>query len=253
MERAQTFWRAMLKNLTPQPILISEQQWQRFTRQGNTFERQEAMVSLATTTRLLALARQHQLTLNTLLQGAWALLLARYGNREDIIFGSIVSGRPGGLEGVEGMVGFFNNILPVRARIVPEAFLLPWLKDLQAQQAEARQYEYSTLTAIRAAWGMPAGQSLFESYLVFENFPFDEPVVRQLDAWKTGRITALAQTEHPLRVEIVPASTIWIGMSHYQRLISSEQIAQLLEDFQRLLSAIATRPGERLATFLHTR
>lgn len=250
--KAQAFWRAMLKNLTLQPVLVNEHQWQHFTRQGDTFLRQEARVLLTTTTRLAALARQHQLTLNTVLQGAWALLLARYGKRDDILFGSIVSGRPGSLEGVEDMVGFFNTIVPVRARIVPEMFLLPWLTDLQAQQAEARQYEYSTLAAMRAAGGLPAGQRVFESYLVFENFPFAESVGLQLDAWKTGKITALAQTEHPLRVEIVPASTLWIGMSYYQRLLSSAHIAQILEDFQQLLASIASRPGKRLASFLYT-
>ncbi len=249
-ERASAFWRNQLKGLTPGPWLVNHRPEENFSENDTLFERQEIMVPLSTTTGLLALARQHQLTLNTLIQGAWALLLARVSGKENVLFGAIVSGRPASLTGVEDMVGFFNTILPVYAQITPAQDLLPWLKDLQAQQAESRQYEYSAMNVLRMACGISADKMLFESYLVFENFPFDDFVLQQFEVWKTGTIAALAQTEHPLRVEIVPGSTLWIGMSYYRRYFSPAQITQLLNDFQALLDAIATRPRQSLGAFL---
>jgi non-ribosomal peptide synthetase component F len=86
---------------------------------------------------------------HTLIQGTWALLLARVSGQEQVLFGSLVSARPVSLPGVEEMVGFFNTILPVYARAEPTLDLLPWL--LQTRQAEGRQYEYTTMAALRTA------------------------------------------------------------------------------------------------------
>src|SRR6185436_11435234 len=97
------------------------------------------------TAGLQALAQQHQLTLNTLVQGAWALLLSRYSGEADVVFGVTVSGRPATLAGVETMVGLFINTLPARVKIPTTQSILDWLQALQAQQLEARQYDYSPL------------------------------------------------------------------------------------------------------------
>src|SRR2546427_532554 len=81
---------------------------------------------------------QHKLTLNAIIQGAWLLLLSRYSGEGDIVSGATVSGRPAELEGIESMVGMFINTLPVRVRVSPDAQLVPWLRELQTGQFEAR-------------------------------------------------------------------------------------------------------------------
>src|SRR5207248_11500366 len=111
--------------------------------------RQSVRLSEATSSGLQSLARQHHLTMNTLLQGAWALLLSRYSGEEDVLFGATVSGRPAALPGVESMVGLFINSLPVRVRVDGRASLLEWLQSLQQQMADVRDYEYSSLTQIQ--------------------------------------------------------------------------------------------------------
>ena len=128
-------------------------------------------LSEALTDALQALARQHHLSLNSLVQGAWAVLLSRYSGEEDVIFGVVVSGRPAALAGVESMVGLFMNTLPVRVRVSPEASLIPWLQALQAQQVEARHYEYSPLVQVQRWSDVPPGLPLFDTLLVFQNYP----------------------------------------------------------------------------------
>src|SRR4029078_13565004 len=99
--------------------------------------------------RLRQVAPQHGLTVNTVVQGAWALLLSRYSGERDVVFGTTVAGRPADLPGVESMVGLFINTLAGRAHVPPDAPVLPWLRRLQDQLAELRQYEYSPLVAIQ--------------------------------------------------------------------------------------------------------
>jgi hypothetical protein len=94
-------------------------------------------ITRSTTEAVRRVARQHQLTLNTIVQGAWTLLLGRYTGEEDIVFGATVSGRPPELEDVESMVGLFINTLPVRESAARPS--CPRLKALQTNQSDARR------------------------------------------------------------------------------------------------------------------
>src|SRR6185369_6980065 len=111
-------------------------------------------------------------TLNTVIQGAWALVLGRRSGTDDVVFGSVVSGRTANFPGIDSVVGVFVNALPVRARI-SDGPLAPWLTELQRQQAEARRFEYTSLTSIQGWSDVPRGQPLFDSALVFQNIPTD--------------------------------------------------------------------------------
>ncbi|WP_405655597.1 non-ribosomal peptide synthase/polyketide synthase [Streptomyces sp. RK9] len=123
--------------------------------------------------RLRRTAAHAGLTVNTVVQAAWALLLARYSGRDDVVFGTTVSGRPAELPGVDAMVGMFINTVPTRVR-VPDGGLLPWLRGLQDQQSDARRHDFVALPRIQARSGLPAGEALFDSMVVFENYPVDE-------------------------------------------------------------------------------
>ncbi|MFF5858750.1 non-ribosomal peptide synthase/polyketide synthase [Streptomyces sp. NPDC012751] len=123
--------------------------------------------------RLRETAARAGLTVNTVVEGAWALLLARSSGRDDVVFGTTVSGRPAELPGVEGMIGMFINTVPARARI-PAGPALPWLRDLQERQSDARRHDFLALPRIQAVSDIPSGEPLFDSMVVFENYPVDE-------------------------------------------------------------------------------
>ena len=123
------------------------------------------------TAALRLLARRRGVTVSTLLQGAWGLLLASYSGEDDVVFGATVSGRPAELAGMEEMVGLFINTLPVRVRLGPEARLGEWLGGCRPAQAEARRYDFAPLPEVQKWSEVPAGQPLFESIVVFENHP----------------------------------------------------------------------------------
>ena len=122
---------------------------------------QQILLPVTTTAALRSLARLQQLTLNTLVQGAWGLLLSRYSGEEDVIFGTVVSGRPPDLAGVESMVGMFVNTQPARVKIRPKDSLLSWLKQLQGQQMEGAAVRIQPLGRSSAAVERNAAQAAF--------------------------------------------------------------------------------------------
>ncbi|MFD5434090.1 non-ribosomal peptide synthase/polyketide synthase [Kitasatospora sp. NPDC127067] len=128
----------------------------------------------ALSARLRENAAAAGLTVNTLVEGAWALLLARYGGTADVVFGTTVSGRPAELPGVETMIGLFINTVPARVRPPATGGVLPWLRDLQDRQSDGRRHDHLALPRIHALSELPAGEPLFDSMLVFENYPVDE-------------------------------------------------------------------------------
>ena len=171
LSQAEAFWRQTLKGFTTPTVLNVGQDHESSSQQGERYAEQQLRLSAAETAALQALAQQHHLSLNTLVQGAWAILLSRYSGQEDVVFGATVAGRPTDLAGIESMIGLFINTLPVRVQVTPAALLLPWLQELQSQQVEARQYEYSPLVQVQGWSDVPRGLPLFESLLVFENYP----------------------------------------------------------------------------------
>ncbi len=202
---------------------------------------------------LTALARRHRLTANTLFQGIWALLLARAAGRDEVVFGSVVSGRPAELPGVEEMVGLFINTLPVRARIEPPQELAAWLAALQERQAEHRRFEHTALEQIHAWAGLPRERQLFRSLLVFQNFPGDPPgAAPEAGEDGAGRLAvsvayAREATHYPLVLYVKPlGDEITLGISCHRERFEAGAPRRLLALARNLLAAAVSRAGARL-------
>jgi amino acid adenylation domain-containing protein len=167
-EADPAFWRATLAGITaPTPLPLD-----RGGRQdGDAHGQEKLRLDAADTARLNAAARAHGVTLGTMAQGAWALMLSRHAAARDVVFGATVSGRPPELQGIERAVGLFINTLPVRVRVDGKATAAEWLRSIQREQAEARQHEHASLVDVQGWSEVPRDQPLFESLLVFENYP----------------------------------------------------------------------------------
>lgn len=247
LDRAETFWRQALQGFTPPTLLPGNQKPDVQKGQEDTrYAEQEICCSPDTTAALQSVARRHHLTLNTLIQGAWALLLSRYSGEADVVFGSVVSGRPVGLAGSDAMVGMFINTIPVRVQIPSGAFLIPWLKQLQDWYSEAREYEHSPLPMVQKWSGLPADRPIFESILVFQNYP-----VVSLEGGdenpKQPRARTIDQTNYPLTVVVVPGTTLLIRISYGCSRFSAAVVTRLLEHFRELLKNIVLHPDRRIA------
>jgi amino acid adenylation domain-containing protein len=239
LSKAETFWRQALSGIQAPTPLISPNIDKPHPVE---YDEQQVKLSQTTTAALQSLARQHQLTLNTLVQGAWAILLSRYSREDDVIYGSTVSGRPADLTGAESMVGLFINTLPVRVKVDANTALLPWLKQLQAQLVEMRQYEYSPLIEIQGWSEVPRGVPLFESILVFENYPVDRVLRESKVNIEIQNVSAFDRTNYPLTAIVIPGSELEFKISYDRNRFDCATITRMLGHFQTLLEGIATNP-----------
>lgn len=241
MPQAEAFWRERLKGFTA-PIQVAI----RLPHQEENCDRQKITLSVAATAALQSLAQQQHLTLSTLIQGAWALLLSRYSGQEDIVFGVTVSGRPAALLNVESMVGLFINTLPMRVQVAGEEFLLPWLKRLQSQLVEARQYEYSPLVEVQGWSEVPRGVPLFESIVVFENYPVDSSLHNKVADFKIGNVRTVEQTNYPLTVLAIPGSELVLEIAYNCGCFDQPTITRMLGHLKTLLAGIVANPNQQL-------
>jgi amino acid adenylation domain-containing protein len=174
---ARSFWARYLEGARFGPVVTASTP-QRSSAGYDRVRHELVRWSHADSTALQAFAQEHGLTINTVVQGAWALVLGQLTGQSDVIFGATVSGRPPAVRGIESMIGVFINTLPVRVRIEPDAIATVWLKQLQAEHVEARRYEFSPLVQIQEWSGRPAGVPLFDTIVVFENYPVESALDR---------------------------------------------------------------------------
>ncbi|MGA9770380.1 MAG: amino acid adenylation domain-containing protein, partial [Blastocatellia bacterium] len=245
---AEEFWAKRLKGFTaPTPVGIDRLKKDQYSGDGNFIE-QELRLSADATGSLQALARQQKLTLNTIVQGAWALLLSRYSGQQDIVFGIIVSNRPAELAGVESMVGLFLNALPVRVDVSAQAQLMPWLKQLQSNQFEARQYEYTSLAEIQRRSDVPRGVQLFDSTLAFENFPVDEALREQGGSLEvTDFMRYSSKSNYPVNLIAHPGTELTLQISYDPSRFDGSSIDRLLVHLKTLLEEMSANPDRRLS------
>jgi hypothetical protein len=234
---AEAFWRQSLKGFSGGVSLVTPPWSTSVPDQEEGYSEQQMPLSIATTRALNSLGRQHRLTMNTLVQGAWALLLSYYSGQRDIVFGVVVSGRPPELAHVEAIVGLFVNTLPMRARVTPGEILRDWLKGLQERQMEMQSYEYSPLFDIQQWSEVARGESLFDSIFAFENFPTafsrnDEKGEMGLDITVEA---SFERTSYPITVMASPGPPLTIRILYDSRRVDTSAVERMLARLQSLL------------------
>ena len=256
-------FRDYLAWLAAQDVTAAEQHWRDVltgitTRTPLPFDRPPVATHRTETTAAVRLtlpaadlertARDHGLTVNTVVQGAWALLLARHSGEPDVVFGTTVSGRPGDLPGAESIAGMFINTVPTRVHIDPGEAVLPWLHALQEAQAESRRFDFLSLSQVRACGAVPAGEPLFDSLVAFENYPIeaehaDGPQVAAVDSVETTNL-ALSLAAHV--DDSTDGTELHLELGYDPRLFDRTTAETLTSRLRRLVAAMATDPDRTL-------
>jgi amino acid adenylation domain-containing protein/non-ribosomal peptide synthase protein (TIGR01720 family) len=243
--QAEAFWRRSLQGFsvpTPLPLARRPAAGEAHLPPGE----KEVSLSAEKTAGLQAFARRHQLTLNTLVQATWGLVLGRYAGETDVLFGTTVSGRPPTLPGVESMVGLFINALPVRVKLEPHRPVLEWLTQLQTWQAEMRQYEHSPLVKVQGWSEVPRGTNLFDTFLVYENYPVDTSVYERGSSLEVRDIRFIERINYPLAAMVIPEKELLLRLGYDASRFTPESIDQLLVHWRAALEALLARPEQKL-------
>ena len=246
LSKAEAFWREILKGFTAPTSLVVDHANTQADATSEALGESKLQLSAGATDRLQSLSRKHGLTLNTILAGAWALLLNRYSQNDTVVFGATVAGRPPSLPGVEKMVGLLINTLPVRVHVDEQSDLLAWLKVLQAEQAELREYEFSPLVEVQRWSEVGRGRQLFDSLLVFENYPLDAAALKENLSLEIDDVQSFDRTNYPLTIVAIPATELSLQALYDRRRFNADSIERLLGHLRTILESIAEHPSQAL-------
>ncbi|MFF4934198.1 amino acid adenylation domain-containing protein [Streptomyces griseofuscus] len=184
-------------------------------------------------------------TVNTLVQGAWAVLVSQLAGRRDVVFGAAVSGRPGTLPGVESMVGLFINTLPVRVRCAPGDTAAAMLTGLQRRQTALLDHHHHSLTDIHQAVGLDA---LFDTLVAFQSFPTDEAGTGEAArgaGFEVTSVDSVGGANYPLALIVEDGR---LTLQYQPHLFDRTAAGEIAARFHRVLRQLADDPGRRLAS-----
>jgi amino acid adenylation domain-containing protein/non-ribosomal peptide synthase protein (TIGR01720 family) len=243
---AQKFWHEYLKDFTPQPLRVGPRPTSVTVPAHASFGEEAACLAEDVSEALQNTARENQITLNTVLQGAWALVLGHYQMSTDTVFGAAYSGRPTELSGIEGMVGPCVNNLPVRAKIATEMPVSGWLKQLQREQFDASQHQYNSIEQIQRWSGIPWRHRLFDSLIVFQNYVSGGATERLSESVTVEVADAPESTNYPLTLTVVPGGKLRLKMLYRSEQFEAANIRRVLSDLGVVLREITIAPGAKL-------
>lgn len=191
------------------------------------------------------LATSCRVTLNAVFQAAWGLLLSRYCRQSDIVFGATFSGRNGGPAGVDRMIGLFINTLPIRMTIDESARLESWLGDIQSNILAAGGHEHAPLAKVQRSAQLDSGETLFDSILVFENYP--EQIASREQTFEVSQPRFVAASHYPLAALVFPEDQLGVQFIFDPGCYSHDDIARLGNGLINVLGSMARGRATRVS------
>ncbi|MGX1471580.1 UNVERIFIED_CONTAM: amino acid adenylation domain-containing protein [Streptomyces canus] len=245
MDTARAYWRERLAGVRETTTLGIE----RPTGDRGPGECRVPLSPEAAATGVAEFARRHRLTLNTVVQAAWAVVMAHYSGSDDVVFGVTSSGRDGRLDGMDAMVGMLLNTTPVRITLDRDQPVTDWLTRLQDEQVRARRFEHTPLVEIAACSELPPGKELFQSLFVFENFPVQEVQKEQRNSeasgLRAGANYGREQANYPLSVTASSGRELTIKMSYDRARIDADAVDRMAGHLAHALEDLITADAER--------
>ncbi len=234
------YWQDLLKGFSePTPLGLSHSTYDKQV--AGAIDNQSTFLSEHVAQNLNNFARDIGVTLNTLVQAAWGLLLSHYSGKTDVVFGNTRSGR-NLYEPASESVGLFINTVPVRVQILPEQTLVDFLRELRAQHIAVREHESTPLNFIQKLTDVPAGSPLFNTLVVFENYDLNNALRRNGGKWLKRRFVYQGQTSFPLTLMAYADSKIMFRMEYDPSVYSADTVGRILSHLKTLLQKMAERP-----------
>ncbi|MGK9418713.1 non-ribosomal peptide synthase/polyketide synthase [Pseudomonas cedrina] len=239
---SEVFWKSQLAALRAPTYLARGVPANPSSSKGNV----HLALGLERTAQLRAFAQAHKVTLNTLVQAAWLLLLQRQTGQDTVTFGATVSGRPAGLQGIEQHVGLFINTLPIIATPDPQLWVGEWLQQVQELNLSLREHEHTPLFDIQR-WADTGGRALFDTLLVVENYPVSAALAQGAPAGLTfSNVQNIEQTHYPLTVLLGTGAALEFEFSFDTELFGEGDVRQLAEYYQHLLLGLSSAAQQRV-------
>jgi len=244
-ELEQSYWRNYLQGLDESTLLPFIGGTTNSTSVAGKNKLQTLAFDSTISRKIQGFAQRNRLTVNTIMQGVWSLLLHHYTRNDNVAFGVIVSGRPDDLTNVEKRVGMYINTLPLHSVLKDEDTVTEWLQEMQSQQVASRQCQYTPLHEVQAWAGIQG--DLFDSILIFENYPVSDVIGAK--QWSLGieNIQMHEQTNYPLSIGVVSADKINIGFSYNAAILNDQYVQEISAHFEHVLMQMIEGKANRVS------
>jgi amino acid adenylation domain-containing protein len=231
---ARAFWAWLLRDLeapTPVPLAVASEI-------DGVAETEYWDLGSDLTLLIQEFARTRELTVNTVVQGAWALMLGRLTGEDDLVYGSVVAGRPPEIAGIDTMVGMFINTLPVRVQLVPEKPVEEWLREFQALLAAIRRFEFSPLVDVQSVSSVPRATPLFHSIVAFENYPTTGSIAQAVPGLEIFDTRVAERTNYPITFSVIPGDSLQFKLVYDSHRLNADSIRRIFRTIEQLLREI---------------
>ncbi len=241
---AETYWRTRLAGFNGAPALRLGQP------DGNDSGETSVVLDRQVTAAVQIAASERRLTVNALVQGSWALTLSRLFGTDDVVFGTTVAGRSTGVDGMERLVGYFANVVPVRVRVEQERMASEWLQQLRNEQFEMQPFEHASLADIHGWSHTPGHRPLFETFVIVENFP-----ARMVNGTDPNGISVTdfrsdLTTAYPLTIAVVLGDQLTITARYDTARCGRSAVGRLLKEMISILTALVSKSSITVAAAL---
>jgi len=197
------------------------------------------------TKKVNAFVKKEKITPAALFNCTWGILLRKYTNNEDIIFGTTVSGRNAAIKEIENMVGLFINTLPLRMQVYSEKKIIDLLKDVQKSMQSREEYTHTSLADIKSCGGIDFNRDIFDSIVVIENYPLDRVLTDNIDGLSINSYSIFVRADYDLIVNISIHSSTDITFSYTKDIFSCGTIKKIARHFEMILRDILEAPGNK--------
>ena len=209
------------------------------SKNANGHGSENIQLNASLTESLRRLSQSASCSMNTLFQAAWGILLSRYSNEQDIVFGSTVSGRPVAVEGVEKIIGMFLNTIPVRVKLTNESTIQEVISQVHEAFFSSDKHSYLGLSDVQRCADISAGEGLFDSLVVYQNFPEALNDISDVDAvgFSVEKASAAEHTKFGILFNIFDTEKLGVRATYSKARFQSHTVRRLLSHMEDILGA----------------
>lgn len=199
------------------------------------------------TTGLRKIASENGVTVNTMVQAAWSVLLSRYSGQSDIVFGEIRSGRYSKTLDNSSSIGLFINNLPVRVQVDPDREVADWLRHLRKQSVETRSFEHTSLAEVRSWSRLPSDVPLFDSLIMFERSTQQSAFDQLGEGWQNRRFKLTENTGYPVVLLAWDGPALELELLYQRQIFGAGTTTRMIGHLTRLLESLADGTARRVS------
>ncbi|MDN4080838.1 non-ribosomal peptide synthase/polyketide synthase [Paenibacillus polymyxa] len=243
-QESSTYWSQYLEDYDGNTVLPEAKTKSQAKVEGYVLNEHVLHLGASLTHKMDVVAKRNHVTVNTLMQTAWGLILQHYNASSDVVFGGVVSGRPAEIAGIENMVGLFINTVPIRVQSSKDEAFVEVMKRTQAHSLAGRAYDTYPLYEIQGKTSQK--QDLISHIMIFENYPLDEQVEQSgnhtEDNLEVANFAMFEQTNYDFNLVVIPGEDIKVCIRYNASVYEQESIARIGGHLLQMLDQVATRP-----------